>query len=260
MNQLITREPNLTPVQKSFVDLRVGHKPVSEMSTVTLKRALVDILTKASFDMGSPMSDDPQILQFQTEACFKELNGKYGALTLPEVSEAFRRGIRGESGPFFGMCPKTYHQFLKWFFEFPERGKSWLAFLEAQSSVETSKKPIYYTPEHLKAIAIRTFGEYKDTGNIQGLGSFIAVIYDTVKELKKVDSLMDKLQWDEIKSEAIKSYDNEMTRGTPKHKLNNVLKLLDHSLENRSFEFHLKKIGLKFYFDSLIKNNKDLGI
>jgi hypothetical protein len=257
MNQLIKQEANLPPLQMEFISLRAGNKSVKDLSDSVVKRTCAEILTKASFDMGSPMANDAKILQFQTEALFNELKGKFGALTLPEVNEAFRRGIRGESGPFFGMCPKTYHQFIKWFFDLPERGKAWIEYLNSLDQIKIAEKPLYVTPEYLKKAALDAFQEYKDSGKLPFIGH---AIYDTIKEIKGLETLIDKLDWEQIKIEARESYGKEMTRGTAKHKVDKVVNSLVYEMSNRSFEFHVKKIGLKYYFDNLIKSGKDLEL
>lgn len=257
MNQLEVKKVN------SFVSLRLGHKAIKDLPTNTVKRECVDILTTAYFDNGSPLNmdakEDAGVLQFQTEALFKELSGKYGTLTLPELSEAFRRGVRGESGAFFGMCPKTYHQFIKYFFDLPERGKAWMNYLE-ELETPRAKAPIVLTHEHLQGLAIRTFEEYKLTKDLPQLGSVCGTIYDTIKKSQKVETLIDRLDWAEIKKLAKESYVNEMKRGTKKGDLKKLLDMLIYDISNRSFEFHVKKVGLKFYFDALIKNDKSLEL
>jgi hypothetical protein len=259
MNQLVTREQiDLLPVsQQSFVRLRLANKAVKDISQSTLKISCAEILTKASFDMGSPMADDEQVLEFQTLALVNELKGKYGTLTLPEVAEAFTRGIRGETGPYFGMCPKTYHQFLKWFYELPERGKAWIDYLALLEKGETADKPKVFTREYLVHAAKTAFEDYKTSGKLPMVPF---AIYDTIKDLKGVKSLMSIKDWPNIQSEAQQSYTEERTRGLRKDKVAQVISELIFSQENRGYEFHLKKIGLKYYFDELIREGKGLEI
>lgn len=101
-----------------------------------VKSGIAKILSQASFDMGSPMSADKEILTFQTEACFKELTFKYSTLTLSELRNAFTMGIRNEFGQYFGMCPKTYHQFIKAYYELPDRFKAQEAYLKLGNASE----------------------------------------------------------------------------------------------------------------------------
>jgi len=129
----------LTPSQQEFVKQRLEPQ-IKSLSDNQIKRTLKEILSQASFDMGSPMSSDLTVLTFQTEACFNELKGKFGTMTLSEVKSAFRRGIRGEYGAYFGMCPKTYHQFIKAYFEMPERFKAHDEYLKLVEMEENPKR------------------------------------------------------------------------------------------------------------------------
>jgi hypothetical protein len=261
MSQLTKRdeitlpESNLPASQQSFVVLRVGHKAIKEMQPNSLKRALTDILTLSSFEAGSPMGDDPVILNAQTLALFGELKGRFLDLTLPEIQEAFNQGVRGQSGPYFGFCSKTYHQFLKWFFELPERQKSWISYLEEQNAkLPRSEKPVWFTKDYFANAAKTAFEDFKTKGTLPMIPF---AVYDAIKEVTGAKSLIRQEDWAEVKEEAKKAYKAQITKGRTKDLKNLVL---NYSLENRSFEFHVKEIGLRRYFEKLISEGKELEL
>lgn len=155
---------NLPEHIKQFVVAR-NDTPLKFLTPNQVKKGISEILCQASFDMGSPMSTDLKILQFQTEACFNEFNFKYSSLTLPEVKNAFKMGIRGEFGQYFGLCPKTYHQFIKSYYELPERFKAnneYLKQVGAQESKEVGRDQPP-NPEGIKKVIdiLKPFAESK---------------------------------------------------------------------------------------------------
>lgn len=266
-NQLATQEQiNLPIPQKEFVQLRMGHRAVSELSKPALKSACAEILTTASFEMGSPMADDETILDFQTQALVNELKGKLATLTLPEVREAFKRGIRGESGVYFGMCPKTYHQFLKWFFELPERGKSWLAYLDqvSHAPAPTIDKTLFSKMGIQKA-----FESYKQYQKLP-VGAF--AYYDLLNEEKGVDynGVKTLITDPKIRKDAVdrskKEYQDSMLKAkktaTSKGAFNQaeaiVASLAAEGKEDNALPNIIKREFLREYFKMLIEKGEDL--
>lgn len=150
MNPIIEKLPEN---YKPFVIAR--QEPQMRVLTANqVKAGIAKILSQASFDMGSPMSADREILTFQTEACFKELSFKFSTLTLSELRNAFAMGIRNEFGQYFGMCPKTYHQFIKAYYELPGRFKAQEAYLKLGNAKEpgTEDKSAPPNPEGQKKV------------------------------------------------------------------------------------------------------------
>jgi len=187
MNQLITQEQiaNLPTVQRDFVQLRVGNKAIRDLDTPVIKRACAEIISKAFFDAGQSMGQNTEeankVLAYQTEALFSELKGVFTNLTLPELKESFRRGIRNDSGQYFGLCGKTYHQFIKWFYNLPERQKSWVDFL---ALTETPPEPKIDKALFSKEACKKAFDHYKQTKEMP-FAAF--AYYDILNELVGTD-------------------------------------------------------------------------
>lgn len=236
-----------------------------------VKRALADILSKTFFDCnyGKEMEPVPfaEMLKFQTEALFNELSGKFGTLTLSEVRNAFKNGIRGEFGQYFGMCPKTYHQFIKAYFELPERGKAQIEYLNL---IDQSQKPVEISESMKKMISVNgvkeRFKTYKETGDL-GWMPFSA--YNILVDLigvevnhptkGKIKTLIDDkdvrlMLFNEAKNEH--KADLEKALGKARFKKNLELAdriefLIGDMVNQPTFEQLLKKKYLKYYFDSI---------
>jgi hypothetical protein len=200
---------------------------------------------------------DHKILSAQSEALKTELTGKYATLTVGELKTAFKRGIYGESGPYFGMCPKTYNQFLKWYIELPDRGKAWIEYMKLIEGAGTSSKPVFYTDEKLKMMVLDAFNTYKINGSLPIAGACV-LFYDTLKKANNGETLIDQANWENIKTEGRKSYSNAMS--LTKTAKDAKLMVLDYSMQNASFAAHVKKIAIRFYFDLLISKKQDLKL
>jgi hypothetical protein len=247
----------LPELYADLVHLRLEH-PFSSYGDRDKKTFCLRILTKAFIDGlpgGMPANTKPEefesILKFQNECLLKELSGKLGALTVSEIEFAFHEGVRGQSGPYFGMCPKTYNQFLTWFFNYDSRNEAWVRYMVGMDTLRFSEVPVKLTKESLIQSAKGAFEDYKNSGKLPFVPH---AIYETIKELTGKETLIDKADWESIKSEAKKTL-TERFKGKGAVPLCDLLKM-----ENRTFEFEIKKIGLKRFFDSLITNNKTLEI
>nr|WP_298656324.1 hypothetical protein [uncultured Flavobacterium sp.] len=240
-----------------FNEKRIGFKAIKDLNSESIiMHELCDIIQLSHFEITTNTEKlTKEMLFLQAQALRNELKGKFEALTLPEVKEAFRLGIRGEAGQYFGMCAKTYHQFIKWYFELPERGKAWTAHLDYERSKVQAEKPVWYTPEFYRNAAINAFKDYKESGRMPYTA---AAMYNVIKEHLGVETLILKEDWKQIQIEAQRSYefklkDESIKRGNIPKKHD-----LDFSIENPSFKNEAMKHGLRYYFDRLIKEGKEL--
>ncbi len=242
-----------------YVALRVGHQPVGngKEANIYIKRELASVLEIAYFDMGNQAKMDAQILIVQTEALFKELNGKYSLLTLPEVKEAFRRGIRGESGPFFGLCPKTYHQFLKWFYELPDRNSAWQSHLTQLSQQTAQEKKIMLSNEQLKQACLDAFSDYKSSGKMPYVPF---AIYEQIKTFKGVQSLVTDTRWKQVKVDALELFKKRQTQSMTKKKTDQYLQAFKADLADQNLINTIKEVALRTYFGELIAAGKTLEL
>jgi chromosome segregation and condensation protein ScpB len=248
-----------------FVSARIGEKQIKNLTPNEVKKRCVDILTKASSDMNSPMASDAKMLQIQTEALYSELSGKYKDLTLTELSEAFRRGIRGEFGPYFGLCAKTYHDFIKSYFNLPERQKAQLDYLNLIAGHQTVEKPKALQMIFSKEAILKVFSDYKEYGRLP-IGAYR--YYELIKEFKGLNSLMTKETYAKLLKEVLADEESKLLSQKKREEKKGNLSMAEAVMgviagldgKDKSVEREIKSRGLKLYFDSLIKENKDLEL
>jgi len=236
----------LTDIQRYYVSLK-SDKPLSQLPEPNIKRLCVEVITRSMVESSPNGQSDPQIIQAQSNFLFNELKGKLLSLTPSEVKEAFRLGVRGETGPYFGMCPKTYAQFLKHWFERSERGKAWDCYLDKLNGWTRAEKPSL-PPEWFYEACEKAYTKYKETGKLP-ISPF--GYYDFIKDYLGVDTLMDGEQWPLILSEAKEAYKAKI-KGldiAKEWKLNTE--------ENLVFANSIKDVAVKRFFDNLILQGKE---
>lgn len=252
MNELQTNKLH------ELVQLRVGHRSVANYSEGELKRECSTIIGRA-FTYSTPNGQpSPDVLQHQSNELFNALKGRYSTLTIPEVQKCFKYGLDGVYGAYFGLCGKTYSQFLKGYFDNPERGREWLKYLD-----DINKPLVAEIPEHIKkAMSIESiqkrFLEFKKSGN---LGFCAWATYDLIKTLKGVKSLITLSQFAEIKEKTIgewtEKYTSEMDKAKRKGN-NTVAESIANILavgvdKDETVLKRQKEIALRMFFDSINK-------
>lgn len=236
--------------QQDLVHLKL-ERPINSYSPVQIKTFCLNIFSKACLETQSELPTNT-ILRFQTEALVKELSGKFGGLTVSEIEYAFSEGIRGAAGSYFGLCAQTYHKFLKWIFEHKEKAEAWSKYLTGLQQLKFSETPKQFTKEYLIRSAKRAFEEYKNDGR---LPFFPHATYDIIKDILKVKTLIDKKDWQNVRDQAKK---NLNTRHRSPKNQKSILEILN--MESRTWEFEIKRIALKNFFNNLIANNKTLEL
>jgi hypothetical protein len=265
MNLVTTNTLDQLPLSlKSFAEARVGSKCISDLDQSVIKGKCLEIIARAYSDLGQ--SVEPDILSHQRNFLAQELSNKrFGILTLPEVQEAFKMGIRGESGPYFGMCPKTYYQFLKYYLERPERVKAMDEYLKLVGKVAEKPK---VSPEEADKILInyacQYFEDYKSTGKLEGMAFRCSEAIKRKLGLRQF--VTDKKTQELIKDEAAREYSERLEASIKEYKYKGnfteaqkIANLLALGFEdNRSYKNLVSQHALKYFFDSLIREGKSL--
>lgn len=268
----------LTPIEQEFVGDRM-ESCLKNIGDRSRKLLCNDVLVVASADAGSPMANDAQILKHQTEALFNEIIGRYLDLTPSELRKAFKVGVRGDSGPWFGFCARTYHQFLKYYFELPVRQKSHLKYIEmvskAQAYVPTVDKLMFSKQGCKKA-----FDGYQLTGELPiGAYSYYDIINDligveykvfdkdgnekTIKTLVPDTELRKKIfAWaEEEYREELKKEMTALKFKGDKISAEKIQKYLEGGMKDgKGLERKQKRYLLKIFFDRLINEGKALEL
>lgn len=239
-----------------LVKARLGNKEIRYIDQHTLKNECASIIARA-FTYSTPNGQtSSEILAFQSIELFNALKGRYLTLTIQEVQQAFKKGLDNEYGQYFGMCAKTYNQFLKGYFDNPERGKAWNQYLDSIGKEHVMLIPEYIIKKKGIEQLKNRFTHYKKTGE---LGFFGWADYDFLKELKGVKSLITLDQFKVIKEKTEEVWSSKYVKEMEKEKkrgnfdlANSIADILTKGIEkDRTLLNRQKELALKAYFDGI---------
>lgn len=257
-------------------------RAISALNIMEWKSYSTQVVTMANFDdpqHNVRVTDsylEAQALQLREEF---EKYKKFKELTVAELIEAFKRGIRGEAGKYYGLNPKTFHLFIRWFYEHPDRQASWVKYKEKLDAADLARG----LSEEQKMVnsknSIRVlFENYKNT---QQLGTcpwfYYGALCDIIgieveyKPGKKYKTLFeDPAIRSEVNAVAEKEYqetqefeqveeDSIYQKGRADMVAMN--RIIIEKMNKDDALTRLKKVAaLRRYFDDLIKENKTLQI
>ena len=129
-------ETNLATIQKNSYQLALESNRISEMKKPDLEKIFIELFMKTYFEAGQvvPGFDTKQQsihLKLLSNALHEEMAG-FKFLRIEELRLAFKNGLRGEYGEYFGLNIKTFHQWIKGF-QFDEKRKQALQKKKAES-------------------------------------------------------------------------------------------------------------------------------
>ena len=235
---------------------RIGKKAIKDMIQSEVKKNCSQIVASAFAESGQLKVDAP-MLQYQSDSLFNELSGKFKDLTIDEVKESFKQGIRGESGPYFGLCAKTYHQFLKHYYEKKERAEAMRVYLDLVNQ-EASKEPLTKEQKYERMmLGVKTaFNEYKESGKLPFCP---APYYDFLwQELKLINWTAE--QKSEIRQEANRLWSEFLKEAKDTRRINTMQykELLANTINNQTYLNKVKQVGLKKFFEMYKQNGFEI--
>lgn len=271
MTQLTVKENKVIaalPAQiQPIVAARFG-QPIRSYDDVDLAIQIKNLLLRTYFELGLNINDKDAVLSQQREILLRDFRArKYEHISVELIQLFVSNGVRGEYGTFNGQLNtvniQNIHHWVNHGLKSEEYKRSVTEFNQRleEEEVKTSKQPVMYTKAHLKILSVQAFNEYTAGGNIP-IPSAAATFYDTIKEIMKVDSLISKSDWKSVYNEAKNNYTTaqkalKRERDRKDIKLDFTL-ATEEKPGNKSFENHIKRVGLRYFFDQLIKENKDL--
>lgn len=234
-----------------YVRLR-QEKPLTEYDEYPAKQICAMIIREAFRDItsvGSKIEYTPAIIEEQRDLLYREVSKNFRSITPSELKECFSVGVRGESGPYFGLCPKTYNQFLKFWVENTLRGKAWTEYLAKINGWKLAEKPIIPKSFYYNACE-EAFKDYRERKKLPFTPSSI---YDFTAEYLGLETLINKPDWPEIKKQAKEDYLKEIKK-LPKDFTKDWT--MDPN-ENKVLARSIKLVALTFFYDSLISQRKE---
>ena len=197
------------------------------------------------------------------------INENFKNLTHLELKTACKNGVIGNYGQWFGMCLKTFNEWIKAYLNAEVRKQAIKDWNLAVEKSQFSDKPIVNLDLFNKESCLRAFENYKNTGNMP-MAAF--AYYDTINDLIGVDYngkkslITDKAARKHLVSISEEEYQKMALNSKKRAEINGNFgageTIMDALLTDvralKSFERITKFNFLKYYFDYLIKNNIQL--
>lgn len=245
---------------RPYAFARVGQQAIKRLSEAEVKQLCGRVIATAYAESGQT-GVSSEMLAFQIKTLIDELKGEFLTLTSVEVENAFKMGVRSELGQYFGLCAKTYHQFLKNYYHLPQRIESMKLFLQITNRVELVKAAPTEEEkaEIIKNAAVNAFIEYKETKRMPFV---CAPIYDFLKDKGLIN--WTESEKNEIQKEVKEKYIDEMKQRRVSGHLSgtqyqNIVNNLGGG-KNQALINRIKNHALKLYFNRLIELKKNLEI
>jgi len=231
---------SLPKVDRDYVMLRT-EQPYSAYSIINQKSFCTDVVRRCYNYCGQNGAD---FIEIQSKELFEQISGRYATLTLSEISKAFKDGLDGLYGPYFGICGKTYTLFLKSFFEDNKRQKAWLEY-QNLLNMPRSEKPLVFSKSQLREMILKDFKAFKESGDMPVSSGACAVYYEEIKEHLGVKSLIPLDKWEEIKTQGIEAYRNQ--RKEHLKTIDSLVKIYGTMI----YQGEIKRVALRAYWSSI---------
>lgn len=260
MNQITKLEYNLAPAltddEKKYILSSVGDR-IKNISKKDICTSLADLVSKAVFDAGQ--SIDELKLTGIINSIYPDLKQYFSTLTLKDIENAFRLGVREEYGIYMGVNPVTIFKWLKGYITDAKRSE---AKKKQREYLESFTKRVV-SDEEKKEIMVKAcldaFESVKRGENYNDVGNSV---YSYLDALKLIPFTMErKLKYMEMAKSACKERMlNNLHSTKHPHEKNSIKERLKHIEFSSSTEviIEAKKIALIQFFKDLIEMNNEL--
>ncbi len=198
--------------------------------------------------------------------CYDLILDKYNSLTTDEVKLAFLNGSLEEYGKFYGLGLKTLSDWLKGYSNDEKKKLAMAEWNKMIDMVSIKEK----TPEQKEAIEIdgclHFWNEYKNSGLIKGfivpVDRLCAIYYELLSRKGLIIYPKEKLnefsrKADEIYRKQLEDALKSKESSFSKKQFYGIIETIPDNT-NRPIKNIRRKLALLEYFDTLIKENKDL--
>ena len=257
MDLIQTNKLETLPLRlQSFAISRIGKKSIKDLHEAQVKQSCSEIINLCFVESGQIKQATPEMLAFNRDALFNELKSKFKDLTLDELKEAFKMGVRGEFGDYFGLCAATYHKWIKSYFERPERAEAMRVYLDlAKVEITPQLTDCEKRTRLIEGIKL-AYKEYCESGE---LPFYPSPYYDFLKTNGYVN--WSKEQIEEMKLVAETEYRGRLIKDRDNRVINTIQykSILENLNTNQTFKNVCKKVGLKCFFESCKLSNYNIN-
>lgn len=259
---------------RPFIQAKIGKPCIKDISDLDLATGIQKLLTRSFAEMGHTSAAEGSAMTFLRTTLLTDLRKpKYKALTFEEVCLFVGNGIRGDYGSFKNQLNTINIQNLIFWIN---QGMASEAITNAmkefnrkleESELKTTEKPLQIKQAQSKEGIIKAFEEYKKSGLLPFRP---CAYYDLLVEFKQMKSLFPDVQtFKKIQSEVKKEFERNWTvskKTAEQRGESNTAEALMDRLMNLESDPHsdvineIKTRGLKLYFDTLIREGKEIGV
>lgn len=259
---------SLTEPEQVFVKAKFS-KLIREHTNLDLENGCADIVADVISAAGPGSKNDKEVAINIYMTLSQDLRKpKFLKVALAEVSEACYRGVRREFGDFFAPNISVIHGWIDAYMRLKDRTEAINKFtlkLKDQP-VSTTEVPVFIQVKRDKEAAINCFTDYKTSGKLPFFGF---AYYDCLVKLLGVKTLVsDPEVRASIKRQTVDGYKDKLVaekeRAERRGSFNEANAIMERILTGVSADATVlnkqKELALKWYFDSLINQNKDLEL
>lgn len=252
----------LAKISSNPYQLALESHKIAEMKKSDAVSVMIDILSKTYYDAGQVMPgynvpEQTKNLQVLAGALHEETK-QFGFLRIEELRIAFKNGVRGEYGEYFGLNIKTFYQWIKGF-QMDDKRKN--AILAAKAASEAEIKPVWSADKaeyEYKQTITRQFEAYKAGGPL--IISFPIKQYQDLEQRGLVAySNAEKLEFME-KAKVKFLAEAKIRRLNPKNKmelseLSKQIARIEEGNNNDSDKYKIKaaacELAIRSFYDSI---------
>lgn len=207
---------------------------------------------------GMKQNTDGQALQFITEQLYNELMVKFRNMRHGELKLAMRKGVLKEFGEYFGINVQTCYNWVKSYYNSDELKRAKAEFnkaLDDADGVKRVDKPV----NGLGVSKENVLSLFNDFKNGLPLPSYARIYYDAICKEKGVKTLInDEGLREKIRKETKDAYSDSIGRIRRKEPEKYQILMNAFDKDNRTVESISKRLALRYYFESCIKEGKNV--
>lgn len=254
METSISKKPALSPLlsgyQAGYVKARYGVR-VTSLSEPEAETALLELINRAFVELGqlptgSGSADRKKYLGVMARMTLNDIKLYFPQVTLEEVANAMRRGIRREYGEYFGFNVIAVHGFIEKYLESDDRNDALAKqnrFLLAKDVPE--ELPVINQQEIMEAGLLRCYENYRKTGRVIDCGN---VNYEMLVKEGKINLTNEEKHLIYKEAERLIKHEEDQQAGSF-HQI--VARLRVQGTDHGTIVSRAKELALKRYFDSL---------
>ena len=262
-------ETRLTTIDKSAISqMPIGLQKyalakqgeiISKMSIKFAVTSIYKVLGSTLVDIGlKNIEHQEDVILNISESVYNLINDRYKTLTIEELKLACLNGSLDEYSKYYGVNLKTVSDWLKGYSNDEKKKKAMAEWNRLIDFVQIKEK----TPEQKEAIirdgCLHAFFDYKSNPlNEMVIGH---IFYDYLKDKGLLILPIEVHKKISINQRLI--YENELKVSNRKKVVSDAIlnELISSLSENKTLINRCKRAGLKWYFDELIKHNKNLEL